>query len=49
MDIEHSTKNMNLILNNFEIINYKKYGKLRADSLSRLIFQYRMRNDPLTI
>lgn len=40
---------MNIILNNFQIIQYKKFDKLRADPLSRIIFQHRIRNDPLSI
>ncbi len=34
-------------LKDFEIIEYRKYS--RVDPLSKIIFQYRIRNDPLTI
>lgn len=40
---------MNIQLNEFEIVQYKKYHNGRVDSLSKIMFQYRMIYDPLTI
>ena len=33
----------------FEVMSYKGYSKPRADPMNRLIFQYRIRHDPLKI
>lgn len=38
---------MKIDLKDFEVIQYRRYG--RAEPLSRVIFQYRIRHDPLTI
>lgn len=40
---------MNVQLNEFEIVQYKKYHNGRVDSLSKIMFQFRMIYDPLTI
>ena len=49
-DLKQSSNNsMGFELVNFSPVKFKPYSRLFADSFSRLVFQYRVRHDPLSI